>query len=213
MGLVAATQSNRIEIGPGKLWLAPLGTITSAYAPISSGNVFTLGSTSNDVPGNAAWIPIGASKSGGEFDVTLTTADVTVEELYDPVKVVPTARKTGFKFEMAQINTTNWAIAVNNATSAWNGTPSATGVAFMDPPAVGSETRYQLLFCNNDQDFVLVLWQVLQIGSLAEKFQKGANYSTLLADWNAEIPPVAVAPQPWRIYVTGSDWGATVNTE
>ncbi len=175
--------------------------------------MFDLGTGANQLPGSVDAIPVGSSKTGGEFDVSLTTADIVVEESLDPLKVVATGRKSGFKLEMAEINTSNWAFAVNQAQSAWVGTPGAATVAHLDPPSVGAETRYQLLYVNNDQDFIVIGWQVLQVGNIAEKFQKGANYSTLMADWNFELPPTSVGPQPWRVYVTGTDWLATLYSE
>lgn len=208
-------KKERIRLEPGKLYIAPLATLTSAYAPIPASGLFVEGTGAiTSVPGSVTWLPLGATADGSEFKASWEVAEVEVAESYYPTQYVTTKCASSLSCNLAQINMTNWMVAFNAPTSAWSGTPDATtGVGTFTPPLAGQEVRRQLLWISQGLTELLLLYAVLQGGEISIARKKGADKATLNCDFKCELPDTAVATVPWMYKVAGASNAVTVSGE
>lgn len=212
--VVPTAHSDRIRLGAGKLWAAPVGTITSAFAPTGSGSQFTQGLVSGDVPGSAAWLPLGITKSGSVFKTGITVANVESAEYYYPHKIVATAQTADLTFSLMTVNLTNLRLSLNADTpQVSGGPPSATAAAKLTPPLVGQEVRAQLLWESLTADFLIVIYQALQTQAVSLNMAKGSANMEIPLVMSAELPPSATAPTPYDMWVIGSTWAETLDTD
>lgn len=208
--------TDRERYGPGKLWIAPLGTIVGSpnttFAPVVASSKFTQGTTSNAaVPGNTAWLPLGRTNDGMEFTWSIDTEEDTPAESYDPHKVLVTGRSCSLTASLRQINVTNLLAAFNNLTGTVT-TPTATAFSRIAPPGPGSEVRAQLMWENDDNDMLIVMYQVLQVGELSLAGKKGAESMRIDVEFRGEVPSSSlVATVPAEILVAGVTYAATVS--
>lgn len=213
--MAVTIKSDRLQLGPGKLWVAPIGTIADADLDdftVASG-VFSDGFDAGEVPGDAAWLPLGATNEGTSINTTVETANVEVAESYDPVVIITTGKAASLVAGLVTFNLTTYQVAFNAASGAWAGTPSATAAAIFTPPAVGEEIRRQLMWVSDKMTDIVVFFQTMQAGSIEEAHRKGADKGVMNCEFRAEIPPTAVADSAWKRIVCGTAWAATANTE
>lgn len=208
--------SERMSLGgPGQLWFALEGTITSAYAPTATGGKFVKGNdVATKVPGFSGFLPVGDFANPVSIDYAITVEEIEVENSLEVVINLVTKRTFTIKAELADLNISNWALLQNAALTSWNGTPGATGVAKFTPVDPGSEVRYQALWCAQDDTDIVVGYKVLQVGALSEKKGKGkAGQSTWAGEWKGELPPAAVSTTMYNRWMTGAGRAATVATD
>lgn len=93
----AGGDTTQISIGPGRLWVATIGTAapTSASAALPS-----------------AWWAIGYTEDGTTVDIEYTRDAIEVAEELDPVKFVNSARAVRFNLAMAQVTKRRLALAL-----------------------------------------------------------------------------------------------------
>ncbi len=110
--MAAGGNPNRVKLGPGRLYYAPLGTAepTTASAALPS-----------------AWQPVGYTEDGTEVATNITSEDVVVAEEYDPSDNVMTARSTVLSLTMAEARKSNLLLALGGDGSA---TDDGTGFEF-----------------------------------------------------------------------------------
>ncbi len=94
------TPSN-VSIGPGLLWVAPLGTpeptaAMSIGAPVGSG-----------------WRQLGYTEDGNTFGSDITTQDIEVAEETEPILTSTTKRVSHIDFKIAESTATNLLFALN----------------------------------------------------------------------------------------------------
>lgn len=170
--------ANEVLLGPGLLYVAA-STVTDP-------------STTAAVTGSSSWREIGWTEDGSSFDYELTTADIMVEEEFDPVKVATTGRKMSVTFQMAQSSRRNLALALNA------GAAAANDSTLLEPPAPGSEVRVKLAFLSEEG----ALWtfrRVLQSGTVKVARKKSPNKATIPVTFKCERPsdgsePFSVKP-------------------
>lgn len=173
MGVAAATR-----VGPGHLYFAPLGTAEPA--------------TPTATP-DAAWRDLGYTEQGSTWGIDVTTQNITVEEEFEPLKIIVTARVSHMEFNLAEITQTNLQMALNS------GTAPATSGAYttFEPPTVGDEVRGMLMWrsATSPIDEQIIFRQVLQVGAITAARRK-ANLTVFALRFNAEIP--ASGLKPWE---------------
>src|SRR5258708_18998092 len=113
-----------LALGPGYLYLAPLGTpepvdVITAIAAVS-----------------AAWVALGYTASGSTFNYQLNTSPVVVAEELDSITNAPDGRTMSVDFSLAEITASNLKRAFNGGTIS-----AGTGVGVFDPPGLGTEAR------------------------------------------------------------------------
>jgi hypothetical protein len=213
--MAVTIKSDRLQLGPGKLWVAPLTTIADADLDdftVTSG-VFSDGFDSGEVPGDATWLPLGATNEGTAINTTMESANVEVAESYDPVAIISTGKGASLNVGLVTFNITTYLAAFNASSGAWAGTPGATASAIFTPPAVGQEVRRQIMWVSDKMTDIVVFFQAFQAGSIEEAHRKGADKGVMNCEFRAEIPPTAVANSAWKRIVCGAAWAATANTE
>lgn len=160
-----------LSLGPGYLYIAPLGTtepvdLVTAWAAVSAG-----------------WVALGYTDAGSEFDYQLNTSPVAVAEELDPISNAPDGRASSVKFNLSELTATNLKRASNGGTIT-----TAAGQVTFEPPDLGSELRTMLGFESEDHQERWVWRQCLMSGQLQIQRQKGANNATIACEYMLEKP-------------------------
>lgn len=194
----ATVPKNALAIGAGVLYSAALGTAIPANTVV--GGVFTdLWATAG------AWLPIGITKNGHELTYAPKVDEIVAEEYLDPIAYTTTGRSSGVKFELMQVNMTNWKRMVNGGSGAVTTTGSGTTLLSTGIlPGPGQEVRCALGWESDDGTERWVAEQCLQSGTLSVKRQKGANVGTFTAEFNFEI---GASGRPFTPYGAGTTRG------
>lgn len=157
---------------PGKLRIAPLGSTeptdyTSAWA--------------------AAWIPLGYTAEGSNFNYSINVDNVDVAEELDILARTTTGRDANVEVALAEMTFRNLTIAFNGGIITADGTDWE-----FEPPDLGEETRVMLGWDANqnvaDNDLRIVFRQVFQAGALNMANRKGAEKAVINASFQLEKP-------------------------
>jgi len=176
---------------PGYLYWAPLGS--TLPTPVSTASVF-----SDTWP--VAWIPLGMTVSGTDFDPNTTASAIEAAELIDPIAYRTTARTGTLTFALLSLTATNLARAFNGASTTVTGT-GATTITKLDPPVVGNEVRAMIGFESLDSTFRFVAYQVFNSGSIKMSFNKAP--ATTSIPWTGMLEKPA-STQPWSMWTAGA---------
>lgn len=154
-----------VLIGPGDLYVAPIGTAEPASATATL---------------NAAFRLVGYTEEGTSFSYEITTEDINVAEEFDPVRIETTARAGMVSFQMAEATRQNLALAVNSgADAATSGT--------LEPPDPGTEVRVMILL--QTEEGARWLWRrCLQAGSIEIQRNKAPQKALLPVEFKLEKP-------------------------
>jgi hypothetical protein len=168
-----------LSLGPGYLYLAPIGTtepvdVATALATVS-----------------AAWVLMGYTDTGSDFHYQTNTDMVEVAEVLDPLSYQPTSRAGSVQFALAQITATNLKAAFNGGNVS-----SGAGVVIYEPPDLGTEVRAMILFESEDHTERWIYRQCFQSGDVSIGRAKGAAKATIPVTFNLELP--ASGLRPWR---------------
>lgn len=168
-----------ISLGPGYLYIAPLGTteptdLTTPWSTVAP-----------------AWSALGYTSDGSEFTYKLDTDKVEVAEELDPIKNTPTGRESHVTFSLAEVTATNLKRAMNGGTIT-----SGTGIVTFEPPDLGTEVRTMLGFESEDHTERWIFRQCFSNGEVKITRKKGADKAAIDVDFMLEKPPSA------RIFAT-----------
>ena len=164
-----------IAIGPGSLFIAPIGTVE-----------FTTLTGAMDV----GFIDLGYTEKGTTFTNAMTAADVDVAEEYYPVSTVVTGKNAHVDFALSQMTATNLKVAYAGGTI----TTTAGDVSF-EPPLAGTETRVMIAWQSISGDERYLFRQCFQSGSTATSRQKVLPQALLPVSFNLEKP---IGKLPWK---------------
>lgn len=171
----ATKSTDEVDIDVGILYVAPIGT----SEPTSATSVL-----------DAAWREVGYTEDGSTFATEITTAEVEVAELIDPVAVKTTKRSAKMTFTMAQMVRSNLGLALNQGAAV---TDSAT---VLEPVAVSAEVRVMLLWQSEqtgaDQRRILGR-QCYNTGNFEIKNAKSPQKRLMAAEFTLEKPAAAAA--------------------
>jgi hypothetical protein len=131
------------------------------------------------------WTALGYTDQGSTFKYTIATGNVTVAEELDNVSIQTTGRSSDLTFALAEITATNLMRAMNAPNGA---VVTAGGVATIEPPDLGTETRRMLGWQAEDASERWIFRQCFQSGDMTIQRQKGANNATLALDFSLEKP-------------------------
>lgn len=176
---------------PGFLYWAPLGS--ALPTPTSTASAF-----SDTWP--VAWIPLGMTESGTEFDVTTTVQPVNAAETIDPVAYRTTDRTGSITFDLKSLTATNLARCFNGASTTVTGS-GATTITKMDPPNPGQETRCMIGFESLDSTFRFVAYQCVNATDVKMVFAKAPKNTNIPFKLMLEKPS---GTQPWSIWTAGA---------
>lgn len=179
---------------PGFLWLAPIGTTEPTNTV--TGGVFT-----DSIA--AAWLALGATTEGSEFNYATTVEAIRVAELFDPVMYATTERSGSMAFALADWTLSNYRRALNGGVAALTPT-GATGseLTELEPPEPGEEVRSMLLWESTDSTVRILLRQCLQGGEIQSSFKKAPDVAAIPCTFNMESP--ASGEKPFVIWGAGT---------
>lgn len=167
-GTIMAGTSTNVRIGPGILYIAPLGSTEPSDL-----------STEWD----AAWVEVGYTHEGSTFGFDQTFEDVPVEEEYDPIDTLQTGRQISVSFAAAEITATNLQRAFNGGEIT-----SGSDIVTFEPPAAGEVTRVMLGWEADDSKERWVFRRCVQVGSVEMARRKAPNKATIPLQFRATKP-------------------------
>lgn len=104
----AGGTSGNVVLGPGRLWVAPLGTTEPASASAAL---------------DAAFVAVGYTEDGNVFESELTSEPIEVAEELDAIKYENTRRLNRLSFQMAEATRRNLILALAGGVQANNSAP------------------------------------------------------------------------------------------
>lgn len=127
--MAAGGTASNVQLGPGRLYVAPLGTSepTSASAALPS-----------------AWRAVGYTEEGSAFSTSLSNEAVEVAEEVDPIQYVLSRRENTLAVAMAETTRRNLALALGTGANEAN-----DGTTF-EPPDPGDEVAVMLVWDSDD---------------------------------------------------------------
>lgn len=163
-----------VTLGPGKLFIAPLGStepadLTTAWP--------------------AAWVGVGYTEEGSSFSYEVSYEDVPVAEELDPIDSKPTGRNASVSFASAEVTAENLKRAMNGGTIT-----TGTGIKTFEPPELGVETNVMLGFESEDGEERWVWRQCKQTGTVEMARRKGATKTTIANSFKVFKPAAGGAP-------------------
>jgi IPT/TIG domain len=176
---VANRDVDTVDIGPGLLYLAPIGT-----SEPTSPDPTTWGTS---------WVEMGYTDNGSTFKTAPTLDDVSVAEELDPVLTIVTALKSTLAMDLAQITAFNLGIAFGGGTIT---TPS--GLVTFEPPLTGKGLLPVMLGWIASAGDEAIVWRKCQPNqSLNLQRQKGNNKALI----NVEFTVLALSGVPPWIWI------------
>jgi len=182
----AGGSTANVQLGPGRIWYAPLGTAepTSASAALPS-----------------AWQAIGYTEEGTEVVIDLTVDEVEVAEELDPILYVNSKRTTTLSLQMAETTRKRLALVLG-----WGATETDSASA-LEPPDVGSEVAVMLVWDSdetadgNDQNVRWIFRSAKPSGSVSIARRKSPDKATIPVDFNIQKPAGA---KPFKVFPNAS---------
>ena len=157
-----------VRVGPGKLYIAPLGTTEPSDL-----------STAWD----AAFVGVGYTEDGSTVGFDQTFEDIDVAEEYDSLDTLQTKRVITVGFNAAETTATNLQRAFNGGTIT-----TGTGTVEFEPPDAGDITRVMLGWESDDGKERWIFRRCVQTGSPSINRQKAPNYATIDMEFRATVP-------------------------
>ena len=167
---MAGTATN-VRVGPGILYLAPLGTTE----PTDLGTAW-----------DAAWVPLGYTDEGSTVGFNQTFEDITVAEEYDPVDTLQTERSITVSMAAAELTATNLQKAFNGGEITTVAGPPE--LVTFEPPPAGQVTRVMLGWEADDGKERWIFRRCVQTGSVEMARRKAPDKATIPLEFRATVP-------------------------
>ncbi len=187
-----STAAPQILTDAGYLLWAPLGSTIPTMTV--SGSKFT-----DAWPG--AWLSLGATEDGSEFDYNIKLEAVNVAEFFDPIAWRTTERTGSFAFNMANYALTNLKYAMNGGSLTIVSGTGATQLNKYQPPAPGAEVRAMIGWESLDNTARLICYQCIQGGTIKTAYKKAPSTATIPSTFNFEVPSSGI---PFEYYTAGT---------
>lgn len=164
-----------VNIGPGRLYVAPIGTTEPTSA---SGSL------------DAAFRVVGYTEDGNLFSSEITTEPVEVAEEIDPIRFVNTRRISSVQFSMAETTRANLFLAMNEGAAATN-----SAVAYEPASDLSTLVRVMIVWQSEDTPAATtVRWlfrQCFQTGAVELPHRKAPDKALIPVQFNLEKPDSA----------------------
>lgn len=178
--MAAGGNSANIQLGAGRLWVAPIGTTEPTTA-------------STALP--SAWRAIGYTEEGTTVSVELSNEAIEVAEEVDPVLYVLASRANSLSASLVEVNRLNLALAMGV------GANEANDATTFEPPEPGSEVAVMIVWESEENagaDNVRWLFRQCKVnGTVEVARQKAPNKSMLPVTWQMEKP---AGLTPWKVF-------------
>lgn len=188
--MAAGGSSSLIEIGPGRLYVAALGTTEPASA-------------STALP--SAWRAIGYTEEGSAFSTELTQEAIEVAEEIDPVLYKLSRRANTLALSMVEMTRRNLALALGDV----SGIGLVQNAAPFEPPDPGSEVACMIVWDSLDDPTASsgttnIRWLFRQCksgGTIEIPRRKSPTKSMMAVTFNLEKP---AGLAPFKVYPNAS---------
>jgi hypothetical protein len=179
---------------PGYLFIAPLGSTLPAFTVV--GSKFT-----DAWP--VAWLPLGATDEGSQFDYSTKVEPITVAEFFDPIAYATTERAGSIAFNLANFTLSNYRRAVNGGVAALAATSGsgATALGTLEPPEPGAEVRAMVGWESLDNTLRLICHQCIQGGEISSAFRRAPQKAVIPCSYMLEVPS---GGKPWTMKSAGA---------
>jgi hypothetical protein len=166
-----------IALGPGKLYIAPLGTA----GPLNLDDVWP-----------AAWTLLGYTNDGSSQAYAPSYEDVEVAEELEALDAIPTGRSLSVSFTLAELTSANLKAAFNGGTvthaAAEVGPPVVRAFTTFEPPELGVEVHAMIGFEAED-GLERIFWRdCKQVGGVETARRKGAEKAGIPCEFRAFKP-------------------------
>lgn len=188
----ATTATPTVLTDAGYLFWAPLATAIPTNTV--AGSVFT-------DSWSGAWINLGATEDGSQFEYDLNVQAISVAEFLDPIKYVTVSRAGSFSFNLANYTLSNLAKVTNGSAPTVVSGTGATQLNRVRPPVPGSEIRAMIGWESLDNTVRAIFYQTLSSGKVTTTYKKAPSYAVLPATWNMEVPSSGF---PWEYFSAGA---------
>jgi hypothetical protein len=178
---------------PGFLWWAPLGTAEPAHTVAAS--VFSVAWST--VP---AWIPLGATEEGHNFNWQTSTDPITAAEFLDPLLYKTTGRTGSVAFALMDIHASNMKRMLNGGTLSTVAGTGATLATKYVPPTTGAEVRSMIGWESQDSTERLVIYQCFNTAQVSIARRKGSDNANIPVEFSVEQP---TSGAPFAYYTAG----------
>ena len=148
-----------------------------------------------------AWINLGATQDGSEFNYESTVEPITAAEFFDPIKYATTERKGSISFTLVDYTLSNFKKVSNGGTLSVVSGTGATQLNKFTPPAPGGEVRAMIGWESLDGTMRLIAKQCFNGGAISSAFKKAPDKAGLACQFNFEIP--SGGTDPYEIYTAG----------
>ena len=184
--MAAGGTTANVQLGPGRLWYAPIGTTepTSASAALPS-----------------AWQAIGYTEEGSEVSIDLTVDEIEVAEEQDPILYVNSKRTTALTLELAETTRKRLALLLG-----W-GALEADSASALEPPDSGNEIGVMLVWDSeetaaaNPLNTRWIFRSAKPSGTISIARKKSPDKSTMPVEFMIEKPSNA---KPFKIFPNSS---------
>lgn len=184
--MAAGGTSANVHIGPGRIYVASVGTAEPANA-------------STALP--SAWTPIGYTEDGSAFTTEVTRAEIEVAEELDPIKYVATKRVSSLQFQMAETTRKRLVLALGG------GVVTTEDGTYYEPPDPGTDVAVMIVWDSNEDPTVvdgdgignrrMLFRQCRPSGPIVIPRRKAPAKSLLPVTFNIEKPS---GLRPYRIF-------------
>lgn len=154
-----------VLIGPGLLYVAPIGTTEPASATATL---------------DAAFRAVGYTDAGTTFRYEITNEAIEVAEEFDPIAYATTGRAASVAFQMAENTRQNLALALNSGANA------ATSGSY-EPPDPGTEVRVMVLL-QTEEGARWLFRRCLQADTIEMQRQKAPAKALIPVTFRLEKP-------------------------
>jgi len=169
----------QVEIGPGLLYIAKLGTAEPSGL--------------TDTDWGASWVELGYTDKGSQFKIAPTVDDVNVAEEREPVQQVVSTVKSTLTMELAQITAFNFGVAMGGGTIV-----TASGLTTFEPPEAGTEQEVMLGWRSVKLDEAMLWRRCKSDGALDLSRTSGNTKALIPANFSILVPATpGVASWKW----------------
>jgi hypothetical protein len=180
---------------PGYLFWAPLLTAEPTNTVV--GSKFT-----DSWP--VAWISLGATEDGSQFNYETRVEAVKAAEFLDPIKWATTERSGNISFTLIDYTLANLKRVLNGGTLTVVSGTGATTLSSFIPPTPGAEVRSMIGWESLDNTVRIICYQAINGGSIASSFRKAPATAGFACTFNFEVP---AAGSPFKVYTAGTARG------
>ena len=176
---------NKVKVGPGLLYIGPLGSIEPTDLTTPWGTV------------DVDWAAIGYTEEGHTFSSEPSFEAITVAEELVPIRYEEANKNETLSFAAAEMT-------VDNLTRAFNGgvvTTLSGAVVRFEPPAIGQATRAMIGWESTDGTERWIFRKCVQAGNVTIARKKSPDKALIAMEFRLEVVGGGVKP-----------WTAIINT-